>query len=294
MSNTPTSIVAIRPFTVLFFVLLAVVSAIVFLWPLFISPASTLADDAAAPVYFAVIIPLVIAAIVAEINEDGMDVRALAMLGVLSAVVAAVRPLGAGAAGFEAVFFVIILGGRAYGPGFGFLLGNIGLFASALLTAGIGPWLPYQMLAAGWVGLGAGLLPRWASLERVETSPSRWRKPGGIGEVTLIVVYAVVAALAYGMVMNLSFWPYRLGITTDLSFVPGAPVLENLHTFLIYSLTTSLAWDVGRAVFTALLLILTTTPVLGALRRAGRKAAFGTARGFAEADATPGQARTRS
>ncbi|MDY6050310.1 MAG: ECF transporter S component [Corynebacterium sp.] len=286
------SIVQIRPFTVLFFGLLAVVSAIVFLWPLFISPSSALADDAAAPVYFAVIIPLVIAAIVAEINEDGMDVRALAMLGVLSAVVAAVRPLGAGAAGFEAVFFVIILGGRAYGPGFGFLLGNIGLFASALLTAGIGPWLPYQMLAAGWVGLGAGLLPTWPALHRAGATENRWIRPGGIGELLLIVAYAIVAALAYGFVMNMSFWPYRLGAITELSYIPGAPVVENLHSFLIFSITTSLAWDLGRAFFTSVLLILTSTPVLGALRRAGRKAAFGTARGFTEADATLGEART--
>ena len=30
---------------------------------------------------------------------------------------------------------------------------------SALVTGGVGPWLPFQMLGAAWVGLGAGLLP---------------------------------------------------------------------------------------------------------------------------------------
>ena len=47
-----------------------------------------------------------------------------------------------------------------FGPGFGFVLGCTSLFASALMTAGVGPWLPFQMLVLGWVGMGAGLLPR--------------------------------------------------------------------------------------------------------------------------------------
>ena len=82
------------------------------------------------------------------------------MLGVLTAIGAALRPLGAGVAGIETVFFLLVLAGRVYGPGFGFVLGTTTMFASALLTGGVGPWLPFQMLASGWVGLGAGLLPR--------------------------------------------------------------------------------------------------------------------------------------
>ena len=34
---------------------------------------------------------------------------------------------------------------------------RVTLFASALLTGGVGPWLPFQMLGAGWVGFVAGL-----------------------------------------------------------------------------------------------------------------------------------------
>ena len=45
------------------------------------------------------------------------------------------------------------------GPGFGFVLGSVTMFASALLTGGVGPWMPFQMLAMGWVSMGAGLLP---------------------------------------------------------------------------------------------------------------------------------------
>ena len=49
----------------------------------------------------------------------------------------------------------------------------------------------------------------------------------------------------------------------DLSFVAGAPVLENLHRFLVFTLATSLGWDIGRAITTAVLVLITGRPVLG-------------------------------
>ena len=58
------------------------------------------------------------------------------------------------------------------------------------------------------------------------------------------------------------------------AFVAGAPVLENLHRFLVFTLATSLGWDIGRAVTTAVLVLITGKAVLGALRRAARRAAF--------------------
>lgn len=258
------NVISLKPKTFFTLGLLALLSIVIFFWPLFVDPTSALSNDAQAPLYLALVIALVLAAVVSEISEDGFDVKAIAMVGVLSALVAVVRPFGAGAAGFEAVFFVLILGGRAFGPGFGFILGNTGLFASALLTAGIGPWLPYQMLAAAWVGFGAGLLPQLR----------------GKKETLLIILYAIIASLGYGFLMNMSFWPYAIGTSTELSFVPGAPILENLHTFFLFCLTTSLGWDLGRAIFTSFLLLITATPVLGALRRANRRAAFGVDRSF--------------
>ncbi|WP_331715811.1 ECF transporter S component [Tessaracoccus coleopterorum] len=109
---------------------------------------------------FAALLPVVLLLVMAQVSEGGLDSRSLAVLGVLSAVNAALRPaMGAGTAGIESVFFLLVLAGRVFGPGFGYLLGFTSLFASALLTAGVGPWLPYQMMCAGWVGLVAGLLP---------------------------------------------------------------------------------------------------------------------------------------
>ena len=60
----------------------------------------------------------------------------------------------------------------------------------------------------------------------------------------------------------------------ELSFVAGAPVLENLHQFIVFTLATSLGWDIGRAITTAVLVLITGRAVLRSLRRAARPAAF--------------------
>ena len=149
------------------------------------------------------------------------------------------RGLSAGTGGIELVFFLLILGGRVFGPGFGFVLGCTSLFASALMTAGVGPWLPFQMLVSAWVGMGAGLLPRRVT---------------GKAEIAMLVVYGIVAAYAFGLLMNLSGWPFLLGVQVpghegSLAYVPGAPLLDNLQTFLAYTLITSTgSFDTGRAI----------------------------------------------
>ena len=56
--------------------------------------------------------------------------------------------------------------------------------------------------------------------------------------------------------------------------MPGDPVVENLHRFLVYSLTTSLGWDIGRALTNFVLIMVTGRAVLATLRRAARRAAF--------------------
>jgi energy-coupling factor transport system substrate-specific component len=199
--------------------------------------------------------------VLASFSEGGIDSKALAMLGVLSAINAALRPLGAGIAGIETVFFLLVLAGRVFGPGFGFVLGCTSLFASGLLTAGVGPWLPFQMVASAWIGLGAGLLPRGVRGRR---------------EIAMLVAYGVVAAYGFGMLMNLWSWPYTIGAGTDLSFVAGAPLLSNLHRFVIFTLTTSaLGWDTGRAITNGVAIVVLGPAVLATLRRAARRASFG-------------------
>ena len=230
-------------------------------WPLLVRvPAHARVDP---PFLFLALLPVVIAVVLAEIGEGGMDPRVLAVLGVLSAVNALLRGLSAGVAGVELVFFLLILAGRVLGPAFGFVLGCTSLFGSALMTAGVGPWLPFQMLLSAWVGLGAGLLPRRVT---------------GRAEIALLVAYGVVAAYAFGLLMNMSSWPFTLGImvpghTGGLSFVPGDPLSENLHRFWIYTLLTSTgSWDTGRAITNTVALIVLGPAVLTTLRRAVRRA----------------------
>ncbi len=231
-----------------------------FTWPLFVSVAPTaVAHTSDAPLFFIATMPLLVLLVMAQLSEGGMDAKAIAMLGILAAINSALRPLGAGTAGIETVFFLLILSGRVFGAGFGFLLGSVSMFASALLTGGVGPWLPFQMLAASWVGLGAGMLPR-----RVK----------GRAEVAMLAAYGVVAAYAYGTIMNLWFWPFATGDGTDLSYVAGAPIGTNLHRFAVFDTATSLGWDTGRAITNVVAIAVLGPAVLSTLRRAARKAAF--------------------
>ncbi len=221
-------------------------------------PGSDLAGRADAPWLFVVLLPLMLGVVLAEVADGGMDAKSVAVLGVLAAVGAALRPLGGGVAGFEPVFFLLVLAGRALGRGFGLVLGSVTLFASALLTAGVGPWLPFQMLAAGWVGFLAGCLPRAT----------------GRAEVVLLTAYGAVAGLVYGLLMNLWLWPFTLGLDSDISYVAGDPLTENLGRFIAFTLVTSMGFDIPRALTTAALVAVAARPVLLALRRASRRAEF--------------------
>ncbi|MFF9017240.1 ECF transporter S component [Streptomyces sp. NPDC014870] len=245
-------------------VLVSVVGLIAVGWPLFADSDSAVTTHAAdAPWFFAALLPLLIAVVVATIADSGMDAKAVAMLGVLAAVGAALRPLGAGTAGLEPMFFLMVLSGRVLGPGFGFVLGAVTMFASALLTGGVGPWMPVQMLAMGWFTMGAGLLPGAAE-----------RGIRGRGELLMLSAYGFVAAFAYGTVTNLYGWVTVGGLGTGVSFQPGDPVNENLVRFLAYVLATSLGWDLGRATLTVVLTLTVGGTLLKALRRATRRANF--------------------
>ena len=243
---------------------------VLFIWPLLIPVPAGWTHTLDAPIVFAALVPIMVLLVLTQLSDGGMDTRTLALLGVLSAINAALRPaLGAGTAGIESVFFLLILAGRAFGPGFGFILGTTSMAASAMFTAGVGPWLPFQMLAAGWIGLGAGLLP------------GRARGRATLGQLAMLIVYAIAAAYFYGAIMNLWSWPTITGITIPgytgptggLDYVPGAPWLDNVTRFGSYTLLTSTAgWDTGRAISTAIALAVLGRPILDVLHRAGRRA----------------------
>ena len=262
--------VPVRPLSAVVLLIASVGGLMMFIWPLLISAEPTPTQHVSdAPFVFMAILPVLVLLVLAQLGDGGMDTKALAMLGVLAAVNAALRPLGAGINGIETVFFLLILAGRVFGPGFGFLLGCTSLFASALLTAGVGPWLPFQMLSAAWIGLGAGLLPHRIFGRTIK----------GGGEIALLAGYGVLAAYLFGALMNMWYWPFVTGAMDEslagLAYIPGGPLGENLHHFLVYTLLTStLGWDTGRAITNAVAIVILGPPVLAVLRRAARRARF--------------------
>ncbi|MCW8098985.1 ECF transporter S component [Streptomyces tauricus] len=233
-------------------------------WPFFSGPTSQVGAHAKdAPWLFAGLLVLLVGVVAATISESGLGPKAVAMLGVLAATGAALRPIGAGTAGIEPMFFLMVLSGRVLGPGFGFVLGSVTMFASALLTGGVGPWMPFQMLSMGWFTMGAGLLP----------GPDRLR---GRGELAMLAAYGFVAAFAYGTFMNLAGWPFMDALSSNVAFDAHDAVHTNLARFVAYCLATSLGWDLGRATVTVVLTLTLGATVLKALRRATRRAAFET------------------
>jgi energy-coupling factor transport system substrate-specific component len=261
-------------------VLLAVASALgllAFGWPLVIHTqgSENLAHSADAPWIFVALLPLLLGIVVAEIAEGAIDAKAVAVLGVLAASGCALR-LPGGVSGFEPVFFLLIPSGRVLGRGFGFVLGALTIFASALITGGVGPWLPFQMFGAAWVGFFAGCLP-----------PARGRR-----EIVILAAYGFVAGLAYGMLLDFWFWPVT-STGTQFSFVAGEGLTANLHHFWGFYLATSLGWDLPRALTNAVLVLVVGRPVLKALRRVARRAAFGAPITFSTAAASPTVDRVR-
>ncbi len=251
--------VPIRRRSSLVLVVASLLGVVSFIWPVLISASasSDAAHAADAPWEFIALLPMLLAIVVTELAEGEIDAKAIAMLGVLAGCGTALRVLQPGLAGFEPVFFLLIPAGRVLGRGFGFVLGAVTLLASALVTGGVGPWLPFQMFGAAWMGFGAGCLPRCS--ER--------------GERLLLAVYMAVTALLYGALLNLWFWPLQ-STGTSVSYVPGASPLTNLRHFAAFDVTTSLGFDLPRAVLNVVLILVLGKPVLAALRRASRRAAW--------------------
>ena len=230
---------------------------LIFIWPLIISN-SAAGNSNLAQASFIVIMPILILILLVEFGSGKLNSKSLAMLGLLMALNAMIRLLGAGLAGVETAFFVIILGAYVFGVGFGFVLGAGSILASALLGAGVGPWLPFQMMAAGLVGVGGGWLGSLQVAKAIE-------------RVTLSA-YALVSSFVYGGLMTMWTWPFLAGLHSSLSFTPGASIWLNLQRFLTYELLTGgLLWDLGRAATTVTLILLTGKPLLITLRRAANK-----------------------
>lgn len=259
------NVVTFNSATVITLGLTSLVSLMGFLWPFF-----TPSQEGHPQWIFLLAVPLSLLLFLVSVSSENLDAKSVALLAVLSALIAALRPMGTGAVGIEPMWFVLIISARVFGPSFGFLLGATSMLLSALLTGGIGPWLAYQCFAAAWIGLGVGLIPR---------------KVRGLQELFLLIIYGVFAAEFFGILMDLQFWPWSVGAGTQLSYIPGADISINLSRFFSYHFLSAMAWDIPRAIFTTLLIVISGKPILAALRRAHTKAAFLTQAEFVTARA---------
>jgi len=227
-----------------------------FTWP-FVAPTQSIAHFA--QYFFWAAIPAAAFLLIAQLSDSGLDAKSVALLGTLAALLAALRPLGAGAVGIEPMWFLLILAARVFGSAFGFLLGFLGMLTSAILTGGFGPWLSYQLFAAALVGLFAG---------------SFLKQLRGRSEILILIITAVLSSLIFGLLMDLQFWPWALGADTQLSYQAGAAITDNLQRFITFHFISSMAWDIPRALLTSILIVVTGPAVLSALRRTQLKASF--------------------
>ena len=237
------------------FALLTLAGAIAFAYP-FWAPATVDPNHVRPALFlFSGAVALIVLALLSEAQE-GLTAHTVAMLGALVGLNTALRmidnlvPLPGG---FSPVFLLIALVGYVFGARLGFLMGTLTLLVSDPVSpGGLGPWTPYQMLAAGWVGLGAALLPK---------------KTGVAG----LAVYAAVWGWLFGALTNLYFWPYALG-APDISWQPGLGLVETLARYGRYYLVTSLAWDTMRAAGNVVLLAALGPSLIKVLDRFRRRA----------------------
>jgi energy-coupling factor transport system substrate-specific component len=195
------------------------------------------------------------------VQTHRLSTRLLAVLAALVAIDATLRlVIVIGLLGFSPIFFLVIAGGFVMGPSFGFAAGALTLLLSAVLTAGLGPWLPYQMLAAGWVGMGAGYLGRGL---RRSTSPAA---------LAAVCLYGCAAGFAYGLLLDLWEWPLLVASgSSPLSWVPGAGLAGLLRRFGGFYLATSIVYDSFRAAGNLFLIALLGPAVIRALERFRRR-----------------------
>jgi energy-coupling factor transport system substrate-specific component len=211
------------------------------------------AHSADAPLVAAVIGALVVAVLAMEVRRGTMNGATVALLAVLSTLTGMLRlfDLPGGGSG---LFFLAVLAGTAFGARFGLLLGLAAMATSALLTGGVGPWLPFQMLGLAWMAGGAGLLGRIT------------RRLDPRVEIVIIAGYGWIWGFVYGAILNLWFWPLLSG-EGPTAWQPGLGLAETADHYWSFYVSTSLAWDAAGATTNAVLILITGPAILRTLRR---------------------------
>lgn len=196
------------------------------------------------------------ALIAVEAGTRQLDSRAIALLAAIAALDAALRlAVIVGVGGFNPIFFLVLCAGFVFGPSFGFMAGALSILVSALLGAGVGPWVPYQVFALGWVGVVAGVA-------------GHWRRPTpGVRDVAILAAVGALTGYLFGGLMDVTDWiPVFRGNPT-LGWSPGMLPGTALAHYARYYALTSFAYDTFRAAGNAVMVIALGAPVIAALTR---------------------------
>ena len=252
------------------FILIQIAGVAAFAYPFFF-PGSGTSEAQARASDAPLILGVTMVALFALLGVMQINAKRIAVLGVLCAINAVLRlaetvivPLPGG---FSPVFLLIILVGYAYGARFGFLFGAFSLFTSALATGGVGPWLPFQMFGAGWVGLTAGWMSDLRSRIAGFGFPrSAIRNPQSKIDLVLLLPFGFVWGLLFGAILNLYFWPL-VDAGAGLSWQAGLGVGDGLARYAAFYVATSLWWDTLRSIGNMVLLAWLGMPILRALLR---------------------------
>jgi|SRR5579864_6109692 len=221
-----------------------------FFWPFIAS--------AAPPQTFSFAIALGVVAVLAfiELSTRRLDARRFALLAAIAALDAGLRlVLVVGVGGFSPIFFLILAAGYVYGPSFGFLCGATSLLASAVATGGIGPWLPYQLIACGWVGMAAGL----AGTGRTGMTTKR--------DVLVLAAVGLVTGYVFGALLDVWDWTTFYRAAPSFGWLPGLSLGDALARFGHFYAATSAVYDSFRAVGNVIVIAILGAPVLAAFAR---------------------------
>jgi energy-coupling factor transport system substrate-specific component len=252
-----------RALTLLTYGLSALIGIAAFTYPFFLPHLAQVGQGEArasvlrladAPLLTTLLVVLCLGTLLLEIQGQAVNAKLVAALGVLVAITSILRFLEVaipGPGGLSLMFAPILLSGYVFGGRFGFLMGTMALLVSALITGGVGPWLPYQMFTAGWIGLTAGWLPVFKNQK-----------------ITILMLTAVGFGwgLLFGAIMNLYFWPF-LSDGGSTGWQPGSGIGDTLARYSLFYASTSLIWDLARAIGNAALVLVLGMPAVRALVR---------------------------
>ena len=254
-----------RTLSAAIFVMTILIGIIAFLYPFWlpvVGQTSLTGQSHAAdsPLMLTLLVGVCFVVLLLEVQGQATSAKLIALLGMLIAINSILRFIEAAfplPGGFSPIFFLIVATGYIFGARFGFLMGALTLLVSSLITGLMGPWLPYQMFTAGWVGLTAPLCRPAVWMLNGE---GKWR------EVLVLALFGGFWGLVFGVIMNIWFWPFATGPAGQY-WEPGISLSETLQRYALFYVVTSLGWDVARSAGNVALTLILGLPTLAALRR---------------------------